>query len=250
LAYHSICRQETLLLDVLDARHVRKDAAYLAEKIGVLAARIGPENLACITTDGASSCLAAQNLLRNDPALALSGRTGLLRCAEHMGNLIAGDVLGAVPWAQKLSDEVHKACRMLRKHKRLHALVRQRLEEAVAAKELQAYRRIRIIRRTRFCSVHAMFQAHLANRPVLQRITGDAAWKDIVNSNSEKKKQRLARMEKTFSKVPFWATSSAGVTVHPKGCRRRLRGVRAGLAAAHKDAPRDHRDRGLRGQGG
>ena len=82
--------QETLLLEVLDARHVRKDAAYLAEKMGVQIARIGPENLASITTDGASSCLAAQNLLRNNPEFALAGRTGLLRCAEHMGNLIAG----------------------------------------------------------------------------------------------------------------------------------------------------------------
>ena len=76
---------------------------------------------------------------------------------------------------------------MLRKHKRLHASVRQRLEEAAAAKELQAYRRVRIIRRTRFCSVHAMLQAHLANRVVLQRISGDAAWKEIYNGNSEKK---------------------------------------------------------------
>ena len=49
----ALCRvglwQETLVLEVLDARHVRKDAAYLAEKMGVQIAHIGPENLASIT---------------------------------------------------------------------------------------------------------------------------------------------------------------------------------------------------------
>ena len=57
------------MLEVLDAGHVRKDAPYLAEKRAAQMARIGPENLASITTDGASSCLAAVNLLRNNLAV-------------------------------------------------------------------------------------------------------------------------------------------------------------------------------------
>lgn len=86
-------------LALLDGGAQRLDSAWLKEQLRSMAERV--PNLCGVSQDTARTCKKAfrdlhQDLVRGDPGRW--SRLAYVDCGEHVSQLLAGDLAGAIPW--------------------------------------------------------------------------------------------------------------------------------------------------------
>ena len=111
------------------------------------------------------------------------------------------------PWLQSIIDDVNKAQRIFKKKKKINHYIRRKQEQAKKAKTLARVVKLKVVRRTRFCSAYEVTRAFNVNCEFARELLASEAWQEITRPKGKAPCKKVEVAEGLWRRTPTWERS-------------------------------------------